>query len=125
MVQGVSGEIAHQPFLGLVQGCGPEPFAVAAHGDGLGTPAFGQYECRQHPGPGADIDRVLHTPPVERRAVAQYGVDMAGDLRAVFGADIAPAPEIIGRDLFGRVLAGVNRSKNVDRDGDLRARCPL
>jgi len=68
---------------------------------------------------------VLHTPPVERRAVAQYGVDMAGDLRAVFGADIAPAPEIIGRDLFGRVLAGVNRSKNVDRGGDLRARCQL
>ena len=48
---------------------------------------------------------------------------MAGDLCAVLRPDIAATPEIIGRDIVGRPFAGVDRSKNVDRGGDLRARC--
>ena len=53
----------------------------------------------------------LRDPPVERRAVAQHGVDMAGDLRPVLGADIAAAAEVIGRDIVGRPVAGVDRGR--------------
>src|SRR5262249_19575085 len=45
-------------------------------------------------------------------------VDMAGDLHAVLGPDIAPSPEVLGGDIVGRPLAGVDRGKNVDRRSD-------
>ena len=54
--------------------------------------------------------------------MAQHGVDMARNVRPVLGPDVAPAPEIIGRDIIGRPLPGVDRGENVDRGGDLRAR---
>src|ERR1700731_3538635 len=51
----------------------------------------------------------------------QHGVDVAGDMGAVLGADIAPAPEVVGRDIIARPLAGVDRGEYFDRGGDLRA----
>ena len=54
--------------------------------------------------------------------MAQPRVDVTGDVRAVLGTDLAPAPEIIGRDVVSRPLAGIDRGENVDRGSDLRAR---
>ena len=51
----------------------------------------------------------------------QHRVDVAGDLRPVLGADVPAAAEIIGRDIVGRTISGVDRGQNVDRGGDLRA----
>src|SRR5215469_1440177 len=120
MAQGVPGEIAHQPFLGLAQRCWPKAVAVAAPSDSFGTPPLGQHEGGQHPVSRPGFDAMFSNPPVERPAVAQHTIDMVGDVSAVLGADIAPAPEVIGCNLVGRTIAGIDRSKNVDRGGGLR-----
>jgi len=38
-------------------------------------------------------------------------------------ADITPASEVIGRNVIGRPVTRFNRRQNVDRGGDLCARC--
>ena len=53
----------------------------------------------------------------------EHRVDMAGDVRPVLSADIAPAPEVIGGDIVGWPLADVDRDENVGRGSDLCARC--
>jgi hypothetical protein len=107
----------------LAQWRRPEPVAIAARSDDFGTPALGQYESGQHPASRPEVDWIFRDPPVERRTVPQHDVDMTGYVWAVLGADVAPAPEIIGRDIVGRPFARVDRGQNIDRGGDLRARC--
>src|SRR5208337_4957086 len=123
MVQGVLGEAAHQPFFRLAQRRRPETVAVTARDDRLGTPALDQYESGQHAASRPNLDRPFLDPPVECCAMSQHGVDMAGDVRTVLGADIAPAPEVIGGDIVGWLLAGVDRDENVGRGSDLCAWC--
>src|SRR5215475_7139584 len=62
-------------------------------------------------------------PPVECRAMTQHGINMAGDVRAVFGSDIATAAEVFGRDIVGRPFASIDSGENVDRGSDLCTWC--
>ena len=79
--------------------------AVAARRDGFGRQPSASTSAASTRLRARGVDRALagpRDPPVERRAMAQHRIDMAGDLRPVLGADIAPAPEIVGRGVVGR-----------------------
>ena len=51
----------------------------------------------------------------------QHSIDMASDMTPVLGTDIAPPAEIVGRDVVGRAISGIDCGQNVDPSGDL---CP-
>ena len=53
--------------------------------------------------------------------MAQHSVGMTGDLRPVLGPDVSAAAEIIGRNIVGPPIPGVDFGENVDRGSDLCA----
>ena len=50
----------------------------------------------------------------------EHRVNMAGDLRPIFGTDVATAAEVLGRDIVGRAIFHIDRGQDLDRGGDLR-----
>ncbi len=124
MAQGAGCEAANEPHFGVARRRRAKTVAVAALEDRFGPPPFGQHQPRQYPAARPDLDMAAtepRDPPIERRAMAQHGIDMAGDPRPILGADIAPAAEIIGGDIIGGT-AGFDRDEDLDRGGDLGAR---
>ena len=39
----------------------------------------------------------------------QHSIDVAGDVRPVLGADVAPPAKVFGRDIVGRTMFGIDR----------------
>jgi hypothetical protein len=123
MVEAMPGEPAHQPFLGLAQQWWTKSAAVKRRHHLFALPPLDQSQVAQHAIARPDCDPAAGNPPVERGAVAQHSISMTGDLRPVLGADISAVPEVIGRNIVGRPIPGVDSGKNLNRCSDLCSGC--
>jgi hypothetical protein len=116
----MADQSAQQSFFAPAEPSRPKAIAIATGFDGFGAPTLDQFEARQDASPRTDLGCVLADPPVEGSAVSQHRVYMASDMRPVLGADVSAAPEVIGCNIVGRTIPGLDRGKNVDRGSDLR-----
>ena len=121
MGQSAAGEPLREALLGGYERRRAKAVAVKACRQIIRRLPVEEQQGGDHPAARLDRDFAFgnpRDPPVERGAVAQDPIDMAGNVRPVLRPDIAPAPEIIGREIVGRPPAGLDRGEDVDRRGD-------